>query len=243
MSKIIVTPSFVSLLIEIDEIIARLNKTSANLFEKGKHEKAMKLLEKVEKTKEIQSDIEILSDKWKSLALEEEYSWLESIEVQDAHKEDPTSDFPKHLIEIVEMLRQGKTNEEIANLLDLAVGTTRNYISSVYSYLDVKNRTEAVAIATSKGLLDPIERDQQSIDKIIRETKNSILRDYYNLTPREYDILKLLSKGYTNKKISKKLELGEGTVRNYLSSLIKKLDAKNRTEVVLIAKKYGLIKN
>ena len=60
--------------------------------------------------------------------------------------------------------------------------------------------------------------------------------------PRELEVLQFnLQKGLTNKEISEKLELGDGTIRNYVSSLLDKLKAKNRTELVNIAVGLGLI--
>ena len=47
--------------------------------------------------------------------------------------------------------------------------------------------------------------------------------------------------GFTNKHIAEELELGEGTVRNYVSSILRKLDARNRTDAIRIAKKLGII--
>jgi len=44
--------------------------------------------------------------------------------------------------EVAEMVSQGKTNKEIANLLHLSLGTVKNYVSSIFVALELKNRTE-----------------------------------------------------------------------------------------------------
>lgn len=54
------------------------------------------------------------------------------------------------------------------------------------------------------------------------------------LTPREQDVLNLVSQGLTNKEIGKQLFLSEGTVRNIVSVIMDKLGAKNRTQLSLI---------
>lgn len=59
------------------------------------------------------------------------------------------------------------------------------------------------------------------------------------LTSRERDILKLVAEGQTAKEISKQLFLSSGTVRNYISEVIAKLEVKNRIEAVRIAKEKG----
>ncbi|MEM9953993.1 MAG: response regulator transcription factor [Chloroflexota bacterium] len=60
------------------------------------------------------------------------------------------------------------------------------------------------------------------------------------LNDREIEILKLISRGYTNAKISETIHLSEGTVRNYISALFSKLDVSDRTQVALLGLRYGL---
>lgn len=54
------------------------------------------------------------------------------------------------------------------------------------------------------------------------------------LTPRERDILDLVAQGLTNKEIAAHLFLSEGTVRNVVSVVMSKLDAKNRTHLSMM---------
>lgn len=61
------------------------------------------------------------------------------------------------------------------------------------------------------------------------------------LTDRERDVLRLVGEGLLNREISERLHLAEGTVRNYLSSAILKLNARNRTEAYAIARQRGLL--
>lgn len=61
------------------------------------------------------------------------------------------------------------------------------------------------------------------------------------LTDRERDVLRLVGDGLPNREISERLHLAEGTVRNYLSSAIVKLGARNRTEAYAIARQRGLL--
>lgn len=53
------------------------------------------------------------------------------------------------------------------------------------------------------------------------------------LTPREIEILKLISKGYSNKEIAQKLFLSEKTVKNHVYNIFKKLDVKDRTQAAI----------
>lgn len=61
-----------------------------------------------------------------------------------------------------------------------------------------------------------------------------------NLTGRQYDVLKLLIKGYTNKEIAKTLGLSEYTVKIHATAIFKALNVSNRTQAVIEAKKMGI---
>jgi two-component system, NarL family, response regulator len=62
-----------------------------------------------------------------------------------------------------------------------------------------------------------------------------------DLTPREIEILKLLSKGPTNKEIGRALRISENTVKNHVNSIIEKLEVSDRTEAATTAIQRGLI--
>lgn len=55
------------------------------------------------------------------------------------------------------------------------------------------------------------------------------------LTEREISILRLVAGGYSNKEIGRSLHLSEGTVKNYISDILLKLDCRDRTHAVLKA--------
>jgi two-component system response regulator DesR len=59
------------------------------------------------------------------------------------------------------------------------------------------------------------------------------------LTDRERQVLRLAGEGLPSARIAEQLHLSEGTVRNYLSEAIGKLDAGNRIEAARIARKRG----
>ena len=60
------------------------------------------------------------------------------------------------------------------------------------------------------------------------------------LSEREVEILRLIAQGYTNAEIADKLYLTRGTVRNYVSSILEKLDVEDRTQAAILAIQYGL---
>ena len=61
------------------------------------------------------------------------------------------------------------------------------------------------------------------------------------LTPREEEVLVLLVEGLSNREIGARLHLTEGTVKNYVSAIIAKLQANDRTHAVVTALRHGLV--
>ena len=60
------------------------------------------------------------------------------------------------------------------------------------------------------------------------------------LSDREREILKLLAQGLSNGEIAKRLSLAEGTVKNYVTVILQKLGARDRTQAALRARELGL---
>ncbi len=61
------------------------------------------------------------------------------------------------------------------------------------------------------------------------------------LSDREIEVLQLMAEGLTNAEIGVQVHLSEGTIRNYISTILGKLQAKDRTQAVVTAIRYGLI--
>ncbi len=62
-----------------------------------------------------------------------------------------------------------------------------------------------------------------------------------SLSPRELEILELLSKGLTNKEIGQAFGISKHTVRNHINNITQKLDVTDRTEAASVAIKQGII--
>lgn len=61
------------------------------------------------------------------------------------------------------------------------------------------------------------------------------------LSEREKEILRLLAQGFSNPEIATSLNLAEGTVKNYVTSILQKTATRDRTQAALKAKELGLI--
>lgn len=70
------------------------------------------------------------------------------------------------------------------------------------------------------------------ITDMIKEEKNKKPSDF-NLSQREFEVLALIAEGLSNKEIAEKLFLGEGTVRNYITNVLEKLELRDRTQLAI----------
>lgn len=62
-----------------------------------------------------------------------------------------------------------------------------------------------------------------------------------SLTKREIEILEYIARGFLNKQIASSLDISEQTIKNHVTSILRKLNANARTEAVVIAIKRGII--
>ena len=60
----------------------------------------------------------------------------------------------------------------------------------------------------------------------------------YDISEKEYEVIQLVAEGFSNKEISQKLFLSEGTVRNYLSTILEKLNLRDRTQLAIFYLKH-----
>jgi DNA-binding NarL/FixJ family response regulator len=75
--------------------------------------------------------------------------------------------------------------------------------------------------------------------RIIERLSNNQLTA--GLSPREKEILELVSKGLTNKEVANTLKLSQFTVRNHMNHITAKLEVSDRTEAIFVAIQTGII--
>lgn len=94
-------------------------------------------------------------------------------------------------------------------------------------------------VGRGEALLDPAvtQRVFQEVRRAVKEEEASA---FANLSQQERHVLLLVSEGKTNREIAKALFLGEGTVRNYVSSILSKLGVSNRAEAAAYAVEHNL---
>ena len=95
------------------------------------------------------------------------------------------------------------------------------------------------AVSRGEALLDPAVT-QRVIQEVRKAVKDEEASAFTNLSQQEKHVLLLVSEGKTNREIAKVLYLGEGTVRNYVSSILSKLGVSNRAEAAAYAVEHNL---
>jgi DNA-binding NarL/FixJ family response regulator len=108
--------------------------------------------------------------------------------------------------------------------------------------VSLERLSEAVRIvSTGKTLLQPTLTER--IIRIVKETGTSFqsTEKPEALTPRELDVLRLVVAGYSNREIGEALRMGEGVVKNHLSTILSKLGARDRTRAAFRAIELGLL--
>ncbi|MCC6261050.1 MAG: response regulator transcription factor [Anaerolineales bacterium] len=95
------------------------------------------------------------------------------------------------------------------------------------------------SVSRGEALLDPAVT-QRVFQEMRRAGKNEEASAFSSLSQQEKHVLLLVSEGKTNREIAKSLYLGEGTVRNYVSSILSKLNMNNRAEAAAYAVEHRL---
>ncbi|MBQ8841703.1 MAG: response regulator transcription factor [Ruminiclostridium sp.] len=68
---------------------------------------------------------------------------------------------------------------------------------------------------------------------VLMQQKSTFNYSEMNINEKEQEIIILVAEGLSNKEIATKLYLSEGTVRNYLSEILEKLDLRDRTQLAI----------
>lgn len=141
-----------------------------------------------------------------------------------------------HGLQLIEELR--KHREKLIRILFIL--QDRSLAAGIQSF-----NVDAVVLATSFGtgiiadalteILAARRYRDPAFQRILSECAQVVL------TRREQQVLQLLQLGMTNKEIATNLSVSPVTIRDYMQNLMAKLDAANRTMVVINAKNLGLL--
>jgi two-component system response regulator DevR len=95
------------------------------------------------------------------------------------------------------------------------------------------------AVAEGQALLDPA-LTARVFARVRRAAHNEEAAAFAMLSEQEQRVLGLIAAGQTNRQIAQAMHLGEGTIRNYVSTVLGKLGVANRAEAAAYATKHNL---
>ncbi len=146
-------------------------------------------------------------------------------------------------LEATRRLREAGIESRVLILTSFADGEgVRDAVrAGVTGYL-MKDVLKAELLAAIRLAADGVPtlhpRAQQHLMRGIAEPETP--SPFMALTPRERDVLALLARGESNKRIAAALNLSIGTVKGYVSAIFEKLGVEDRTQAALLAAKHDV---
>lgn len=163
------------------------------------------------------------------------YNGLEAIELFEKYRPDLVlMDIRMEKLNGIDATKEILKIDPNAKILLITTFQDDEYISAALSlgckgYI-LKQNIKGIIPAISAVHSGNLVFDSKIVSNIKKQTKIDI---DVNLSPRELDILLLVADGFNNKEIANKLFLSEGTIRNYISIMLEKLDLRDRTQLAI----------
>lgn len=153
----------------------------------------------------------------------------------------------------IELTKELKANFPEINILALTIDNDQSHVSKIikagasgYVLKDIDPDTlyEAIRVV-SKGdaYIQPclLTKLLNEFRQFMNEEKTTVLPEELGLTQRELEIVSYIASGNSNKDIAEKLFISEKTVKNHVSSILKKMALEDRTQVAVYAYRKGLV--
>jgi DNA-binding CsgD family transcriptional regulator len=111
--------------------------------------------------------------------------------------------------------------------------------------IDVANSTLADRIAAALSNVEDVELvaagSEADVVMVASDSAQREVKAEIQLTARELEVLALLAEGASNKLIARRLGISTHTAKYHVASLLEKLDAVSRTDVVASAARIGVL--
>lgn len=128
--------------------------------------------------------------------------------------------------------------EEIDRITEALAAGAKGYI---LKNTDLESLARIIrGVHEGKAYMDPAVATGL-IDRYTSFARQAEVRDVSPLSERETEVLSLVSKGKTNREIAEELFISEKTVKNHVTSILRKLDVSDRTEACVVAMKRNII--
>ena len=163
------------------------------------------------------------------------YSGLESVELFNKYRPDLIlMDIRMEKMNGIEATEKILKIDSNAKILLITTFQDEEYIVSALNlgcrgYI-LKQNIKGIIPAINAVYSGNMVFDSKIVSNIRGYSKKDIDVDLSN---REYEILLLVAEGLNNREIAEKLYLSEGTVRNYISNMLDKLELRDRTQLAI----------
>lgn len=113
--------------------------------------------------------------------------------------------------------------------------TPEELVEAIRGVAHGKQPIQQLFTTRQKVATEILHKFQELTLKMEKETDDSLL------TSRETEVLNYVARGYLNKQIAGELGISEQTIKNHVTSILRKLNAGARTEAVVLAIRRGII--
>ncbi|ADI25771.1 response regulator transcription factor [Geobacillus sp. C56-T3] len=186
---------------------------------------------------------------------------LNNHEIKSIHEHIDSLPFIKQYIQRLQLLGRQMTNVPPIYVRHAAQGLPMKYVKQFQLesiviapiYAPSENRLIGAAILDcgpktsfqlSNDLYTAVMKFGQSAGEILSKCnggRSDLVQPMPHLSPREIEVLKLVAEGASTYEAARRLHLSEYTVRDYVSAILQKMNAKNRTEAIVKAIRDGII--
>jgi DNA-binding NarL/FixJ family response regulator len=97
------------------------------------------------------------------------------------------------------------------------------------------------AVADGRTVLGPTITEEIATSLRAEPAESRARRLLAALSERELEVLRLIAEGASNAEIGKRLFISEGTVKNHMTHILRKLDVEDRTQAAILAVRYGVV--
>lgn len=176
-----------------------------------------------------------------------------SVQLEELLPQFPASDARRARLQTIhaEVERMGQL---VASLLQAALESGEQEPESVLETLsyfqehktgspeqDETNFFEALGVWVADYMLRGSPMLPRRLSNYLKRIKESSTPIPDVLSPREYEVVRLIALGYTNKEIAKRLSLSVRTVERHRTSIMNKLGMQNRAELIAYAVRHGIV--